>query len=1100
MTLALYGKSRKRQGWLLFAAVLAVLAAMAASVAGINSAFAHTADVKGKATCESDGTYSIAWEIKSDNNKYMFLDSVSTDTGTTALADFAPNPVNNKGKIKGPTTAVPGNATSVTLTAQVDWWVNANRAGDHYGPKSVNGVEKLKGDCAPVERVVLSHSACELVDGLPNAMFHFIIPSGTPLNAPNGHPLAVGYTGDVSGAANTTANERTPQGPSTVHWDVYIPFGTDTSITANTATSSGYNATWGGVNGAEHKTVTSADDDCGIVASDGKVIVKKVGPTITGDLANTSFSGTVKKDGGGHDGTWSAKVGGTDTSNFGLASGDYQVAEDNMPMTVTGGKIQFAGFQEVDGEGSCPAPTADNYKDDGLVSIDDNTKTVCVLNKFVADPPACVDYTYNSAAVKNAITSGVDKNGTAWATLSANFDGCDLPQVRFSLYELTGSSWNNYANWAGQVHRKTESKELVKGQKVEVDLRPLEVCNYQLDLYLTNDAVLNDGGATLGTGELASPNGEHRPAPHHTPAPDVLLKGGSGVAWWVEQGNRCIEVCKLVDANSPYGGAFTLTAGGQDIPTKELKPGQSYCEVKVFKATNPDTGVNVNEQLPADWLNADGFPKFELEQGSVLISSGALTGAGVTITAGGSSKVTIINKSLIPRRTIQVCKVWDLSNDDIADPDATFTITSDQGHSVPLTVSEGDSKGACETIEVEYSAEGALISELLPAGFTSKTGEGYPKYVVGYATASDVAASGTSVTVDLDHCAIASEGPVERFLQIAQSIVAVPSCTVTFYNKDGGEVSPTGGLRIEKYLDLNGDGDANDLGEGPLVGWNMTVGGPEVNGVYPTADLDPSDLFAEAAISFDGLTSGDKYTVTEETRAGYVLTGVRIDGVPVALGASKTLTIPEGGATVIQYFNQPRTGIKVSKTEITLAKAAGTPGAGWSFTLSGCEIVPQTATTNAAGQAQFDNLPLAVNCTYTVTETQKAGWSAINPVQVANPVTPGGYATLSFTNVKIEVCVNGCITIVETPTPTATPEKPTATPTPTEKPEDPTATPTVVDEARGERTPGATPIAPSTGYGLLGGQTGGPNLLLIAAGLMALSGGTVVLAMARRRR
>ena len=141
-----------------------------------------------------------------------------------------------------------------------------------------------------------------------------------------------------------------------------------------------------------------------------------------------------------------------------------------------------------------------------------------------------------------------------------------------------------------------------------------------------------------------------------------------------------------------------------------------------------------------------------------------------------------------------------------------------------------------------------------------------------------------------------------------------------------------------------------------------------------------------------------------------------------------------------------------------------------------------------------------MNCTYTVTETQKAGWSAINPVQVANPVTPGGYATLSFTNVKIEVCVNGCITIVETPTPTATPEKPTATPTPTEKPEDPTATPTVVDETRGERTPGATPIAPSTGYGLLGGQTGGPNLLLIAAVLMGLSGGTVVLAMARRRR
>jgi hypothetical protein len=713
-----------------------------------------------------------------------------------------------------------------------------------------------------------------------------------------------------------------------------------------------------------------------------------------------------------------------------------------------------------------------------------------------------VDYTYNEAAIKNFITSGVDQNGTAWATLSGNFDGCELPQVRFSLYELTGSSWNNYSNWAGQVHLKTQSQELVKGQKVDFDLRPFEVCNYQLDLYLTNDAVLNDGGATLGTGELASPNGEHRPAPHHTPDPDVLLKGGSGVAYWIEQGNRCINVRKLVDASSPYGGAFELTAGSQTIQTPELEPGQSYSEAKVFKAANPDTGVNVNELLPLGWLNASGFPKYELEQGGALVSSGALSADGVTITAGGSSTVTIINKSLVPPRIIEVCKVWDLSNDDITDPDAAFTIISDQGHSVPLTVSEGDSEGACETIEVEYDAEGVLISELLPAGFTSKTGEGYPKYVVEYATASDVAASGTSVTVDLDLCAVALEGQIDRFLQIAGQIVAVPSCTVTVYNKDGGETLPTGGLRIEKYLDLNGDGDANDLGEGPLVGWNMTVKGAGIDGTFATADLDLNDLFAEAAISFDGLDSGEKYDVTEETRAGYVLTGVRIDGAPVALGASKTLTIPDGGTTVIQYFNQPRTGIKVSKTEVSLAHPGGAPGAGWSFTLSGCGIAPQVAATNAAGQAQFDNLPLAVNCTYTVTETQKAGWSAINPVQAANPVTPGGYTTLSFTNVKIEVCVTGCITTFETPTPTATPEKPTATPTPTEEPkvEDPADTPTPVDETRGERTPGATPIAPSTGYGLLGGQTGGTNMVLIAAGLMALSGGTVVLAVARRRR
>lgn len=1124
LTLALYGKSRRRQGWLLFAALLAVLTAMVASVAGLNSAFAHTASVKGSATCESDGSYSIAWEIKSDNNKYMFLDSVSTDAGTTNMGDFAPNPVNNKGTIEGTTTGVPGNATSVTLSAQVDWQANADRTGDHYGPGNPTGELKLKGDCLAVGNIQVhkylpkdnsADSAPWENQGKGQGLWTFAIfdvdpdanPGATPIatfnqlgtNSPDvpqvelwlqetdpaGYNFFGFFVPDGDGdSGNDKCNQQPLDGSTLVQSTLHLP----ASIWQ----------TKGNKTGLFH---VCAYNKPGAVASDGKVIVKKVGPTITGDLANISFSGTVTKNGGGHDGDWTAKVGGdADTTNFGLADGDYQVAEDNMPMTVTGGKIQFVGFQEVDGDdGSCPAPTADNYKDDGLVSIDDDAKTVCVLNKFVADPPACVDYTYNDAAIKNFITNTVNADGTASATLSANFDGCDLPKVRFSLYELTGSSWNNYSNWPGQVHLKTESKELVKGQAVSFDLRPFEVCNYQLDLYLTNDPDLSDD-SNMGTGEVATPNGIHRPAPHHSPAPNVLLNGGSGKAWWVEQGNRCITVVKLVDAGSPYGGAFTLTAGGLDIPTGDLDPGQSYSETKVFKAANPDTGVNVNELLPLGWLNADGFPKFEHEQGGQLISSGALTGAGVTITAGGDSKVTIINKSLIPPRTIEVCKVWELSNDDITDPDATFTITSDQGHSVGLTVSEGESEPVCDTIEVDYDAAGVLISELLPAGFTSKTGEGYPKYVVDYATASDVAASGSSVTVDLDHCAIAFDGQVERFLQLAQSIVAVPSCTVTFYNKDGGETLPTGSLRIEKYLDLNGDGDASDLGEGPLVGWNMTVKGAGIDGTFPTADLDLNDLFAEAAISFDGLDSGEKYDVTEETRAGYVLTGVRIDFAAVALGASKTMTIPEGGTTVIQYFNQPRTGIKVNKTEISLAHPGGAAGAGWSFTLSGCGIVPQVAATNAAGQAQFDNLPLAVNCTYIVTETQKAGWSAINPAQVANPVTPGGYATLSFTNVKIEVCTN-CRT-VETPTPTATPEKPAATPTPTEEPkvEDPTATPTPVDETRGERTPGATPIAPSTGYGLLGGQTGGTNLLLIAAGLMALSGGTVVLAMARKRR
>jgi hypothetical protein len=195
--------------------------------------------------------------------------------------------------------------------------------------------------------------------------------------------------------------------------------------------------------------------------------------------------------------------------------------------------------------------------------------------------------------------------------------------------------------------------------------------------------------------------------------------------------------------------------------------------------------------------------------------------------------------------------------------------------------------------------------------------------------------------------------------------------------------------------------------------------------------------------------------------------------------------------------------IEVNKTEISLATPAGAPGNGWSFTLTGCGITPQVAATGANGKATFSDLPPAVGCSYTVTETVKSGWSAINPVQVTAPAAAGQTAVLNFTNVKIEVCTN-CTTIV---TPTPTPPTPTATPTPkTPAPETPTATPETptqkpTEEATaGARTPGPgqTPIAPSTGNGFMGNGPAGMNMLLALVGLLALSLGATILAIGRR--
>lgn len=161
MTLALYGKSRRRQGSLLLAAFLAIIAASVGGLALIGTALAHHATVTGRATCNDDGTWKIAWNVaNSEDNKYMFITAVSTGSGTTALGDFSPNPVGFSGSATGPTTAIPGNVSSVTLTVTVEWYyfqdkhAGANGTG-HVGPQQHTGaVSRPTGGCSPTQIIV----------------------------------------------------------------------------------------------------------------------------------------------------------------------------------------------------------------------------------------------------------------------------------------------------------------------------------------------------------------------------------------------------------------------------------------------------------------------------------------------------------------------------------------------------------------------------------------------------------------------------------------------------------------------------------------------------------------------------------------------------------------------------------------------------------------------------------------------------------------------------------------------------------------------------------------------------------------------------------
>lgn len=326
-----------------------------------------------------------------------------------------------------------------------------------------------------------------------------------------------------------------------------------------------------------------------------------------------------------------------------------------------------------------------------------------------------------------------------------------------------------------------------------------------------------------------------------------------------------------------------------------------------------------------------------------------------------------------------------------------------------------------------------------------------------------------------------------------QSVTVEKGATtyVVFGNQGCGSVLTAANLQVSKFSDPA----ANFTGTTNLTGWQITITGT----AGAATGFNASETTGASGAFFLGIPDGT-YTVCETAQANWAVVGSKYNAVNQA-GVCRTGVVANLGQTAtVNFYNQPRVNIEVNKNEISSATPAGGPGAGWSFSLTGCGVGPLVQVTGANGKATFSNLPPAVGCSYTVTETVKAGWSAINPVQVTAPTAAGQTAVLTFTNILIEVCTN-CVTPTPTPTtptPTPTPQTPTPTPTPTEPPATVTETPT--ETTAGERTPGPgqTPIPPSAGNGIAGSGSNSTSLVLAFLGLLAISTGTTILAFARK--
>lgn len=513
------------------------------------------------------------------------------------------------------------------------------------------------------------------------------------------------------------------------------------------------------------------------------------------------------------------------------------------------------------------------------------------------------------------------------------------------------------------------------------------------------------------------------------------------------------------------------TAGAGDVPTFTLNdpgyPAVTFASACVPLANGLNNHLAWTCTVPYDWdgtvteTPADGWEKVTCEEPESFLSQAA--GLVASITQFQTKELQRYWEFCnAPFGTVIVNKL----NTSAAGPNFTATISG-----LPATDIFGGALNSSPSI-----AQGSPSNQtLVPLGNQA--------YSVSEVNAGTTQTCGSGAT---NYFTIV-QAPADTVLDTPGEIQ-----TWTIVNQPCG-VLGQGGLVIAKYRDNNGDGTAN--GSDAYEAWTIKVTGP---GGY-----DQTFVLTAAQMPFlVGPLAPGNYTVSELTQGGWKVIGLRVDNGALVAAATQTTVAVDGGTNVLRgvvFYNQPRVNIEVNKTEISLATPGGAPGNGWSFTLNGCGVGPLVQATGANGKATFTDLPPAVACSYTVTETVKAGWSAINPVQVTAPTAAGQTAVLNFTNVKIEVCTD-CITIV---TPTPTPVTPTATPTP----ETPTATPTeepkeepTEDVVSGEKTPGPgqTPIAPSTGTGFMGSGPGGVNMLFALVGLLAISLGSTILALGRK--
>ena len=631
------------------------------------------------------------------------------------------------------------------------------------------------------------------------------------------------------------------------------------------------------------------------------------------------------------------------------------------------------------------------------------------------------------------------------------------------------------------------------------------------------------------TATITPPNG----APHCITVKKTMVSEGT---WHITFTNTGAETgINFSDTYEGLGGQITgIAVNGAQVP------GCQY-DAYSHEATGCQLTLPSGVQTPTETTVVVTTDQVAGTCAGVKVTNTVRAFFGMTQVSelNGSPSVAEYEEQQDCYRVIQLCKAWTLdAPGEASDGDASFQFwlwdqDKGKGDSPDLITIPGVTEGGspeCVLLSVRIGL--VTIDEVGPSAgfvFDGITASGNDVPEIGPIEYTDRA---FSFVVHDDMCAEATPGIAASVLGLVREVQQVvvidpPSpapalCTLTYFNHDTQDRLPTGALTIEKYRDVNGDGDAEDLalGEGPLD-WDVYVSGPD-------AAVSGDHTLVGGTLTLFGLEPGDVYTVTEGTLPGWSVTNVTVDGVSYGASDTAVATIPGAGATIVRFFNQQTGVLHVHKTAETSANGSIQPAPddddGWTITVSsaGCGV-NLAKQTDANGNVSFTGLPMCTD--YVVSE------SPVNPASpgfvpvgaaVYSGQTPGGQ-TLTFVNRRTTTTSPSCQDC--SPTPTPAPPAPVtdppppivdaATATPTAKP--PQATPTQaapttaptrqatqetdeVTVVAGAKTPGpgATPIAPSAGSGDAGDGESSVSILLALGGLLAAFGTTSLIACVRR--